>query len=862
MGMPPPKTNVQFFSVGGGGAPTPSAAAAPLVGGMPAPPTGSMMPPPPNGMQQGFNNMPPPSGYPGQQGSYPTGPGAMSSPGPSQPGMPPGYGQPGAPGQAGPMGSPGYAPQHVGDTLPNLAEMDQSIQCNPNFLRGTAANVLKSKTLAAAAKVPLGFVCQPMAGDTMEGNPDIKVVDFGKAGIVRCKKCRTYINPYVTWHDNGRKWKCNICGLQNDVADEYYSHLNQDGHRRDKSQRPELNECSVEFVAPSDYMVRAPVPPVYFFVIDVSSAAATSGMLQSMVNAIKRSLDHLPGGERTQVGFITFDTSVHYYNLHANLNAPQMHVVSDINDIILPLPEDLLVNLQDSRKVVEALLDSLPSMFANNQAILNCTGPAVMAAYRIISDIGGKMLLFQTSLPTMGVGTLKSRENPRLLNTDKEHQLLVAEEKWYQERAVEFSSKQICVDTFLFSGQYTDVATLSSFPKYTGGSVYYYPNFNATHMGEKFEAELTRCLTRATGFESVMRVRATRGLRITSFYGNYYVRGTDLLALPNCTADSCFGFDMTYDDPVLIGDAMTVQAALLYTTSDGERRIRVHTMLLPVTENFNTYMDAVDIGCSVNLVCKQATNVAMKVGFRQARDKVHQLTLDILRASEQAKRQPGASGADHESLALLPLYSIAMQKSIALRGGMDVRVDERAFYMNLCANMTIEESKNFIYPRLFSVHDMPDHAGIPSDGADDATGVAGRDNVCLPDLRPLTSATLTEDGVYLLENAHDLFLYIGRSVSPSIISTLFGVESLAEVDVTTLVLQRENSDFSARFGVVLDALRSERARFMHMHIIRETDPNAVAYFSRYLVDDAANFVGGATTYKDYYDMVRSQVGMR
>jgi hypothetical protein len=40
-----------------------------------------------------------------------------------------------------------------------------------------------------------------------------------------------------------------------------------------------------------------------------------------------------------------------------------MLVVSDIDDVIMPSPEDLLVNLQDSRGVVDALLDSLPAMF-------------------------------------------------------------------------------------------------------------------------------------------------------------------------------------------------------------------------------------------------------------------------------------------------------------------------------------------------------------------------------------------------------------------------------------------------------------------------------------------------------------------
>jgi hypothetical protein len=36
--------------------------------------------------------------------------------------------------------------------------------------------------------------------------------------------------------------------------------------------------------------------------VDVSSASIQSGMLQSCVNAIKESLDQLPGAPRTQIG--------------------------------------------------------------------------------------------------------------------------------------------------------------------------------------------------------------------------------------------------------------------------------------------------------------------------------------------------------------------------------------------------------------------------------------------------------------------------------------------------------------------------------------------------------------------------------
>ena len=40
-----------------------------------------------------------------------------------------------------------------------------------------------------------------------------------------------------------------------------------------------------------------------------------------------------------------------------------MLVVSDITDVIMPSPEDLLVNLSESRDIIESLLDSFVSMF-------------------------------------------------------------------------------------------------------------------------------------------------------------------------------------------------------------------------------------------------------------------------------------------------------------------------------------------------------------------------------------------------------------------------------------------------------------------------------------------------------------------
>lgn len=55
----------------------------------------------------------------------------------------------------------------------------------------------------------------------------------------------------------------------------------------------------------------------------------------------------------------TYDSGVHYYNLKSTLSQPQMLVVPDLTDPFPPVPDDLLVNLSESRAVVESLLESL-----------------------------------------------------------------------------------------------------------------------------------------------------------------------------------------------------------------------------------------------------------------------------------------------------------------------------------------------------------------------------------------------------------------------------------------------------------------------------------------------------------------------
>lgn len=78
-------------------------------------------------------------------------------------------------------------------------------------------------------------------------------------------------------------------------------------------------------------MLRPPQPAVYLFLLDVSSLAQQSGYLDIACQTIQEQLDNLPGDARTQVGFIAFNSAVHFYNIAENFNQPHEITVLEVD---------------------------------------------------------------------------------------------------------------------------------------------------------------------------------------------------------------------------------------------------------------------------------------------------------------------------------------------------------------------------------------------------------------------------------------------------------------------------------------------------------------------------------------------------
>lgn len=66
-----------------------------------------------------------------------------------------------------------------------------------------------------------------------------------------------------------------------------------------------------------------------------------------------------------------------------------------------------------------------------------------------------------------------------------------------------------------------------------------------------------------------MRLRCTKGMSINTFHGNFFVRSTDLLSLPNVNPDHSFGMQIDIEDNLTESSMVGFQAALLYTNTKG-----------------------------------------------------------------------------------------------------------------------------------------------------------------------------------------------------------------------------------------------------------------------------------------------------
>jgi protein transport protein SEC23 len=162
-------------------------------------------------------------------------------------------------------------------------EVQDGVRMTWNVIPGT-------KQDAANCVVPVSAIYTPL-----NPNREIPVLPYAP---LRCRICRSILNPFSMVDFNSKLWLCPFCFHRNHFPQQYSA---VSPSNLPTELFPQF--CTVEYMATAE---TGPVsPPVFLFVVDTCMIEEEIGYLKS---ALAQAVELLP--DQSLVGFITFGTYV------------------------------------------------------------------------------------------------------------------------------------------------------------------------------------------------------------------------------------------------------------------------------------------------------------------------------------------------------------------------------------------------------------------------------------------------------------------------------------------------------------------------------------------------------------------------
>jgi len=731
-----------------------------------------------------------------------------------------------------PMGSLAET-QSIGLRLPFATQRFRVIDggsCSPRFMRSTMQKIPQNASELKNTGLPFGICISPLTEVDPRDQPNfVPQVDFGEHGPVRCTRCQSYVNPFVTFVDNGKNFSCNMCGLLNAVPSWYTCSLDGFGRRRDIQQRPELTLGSVDFVANKSFHIREPKPISFVFVIDTSNSATSQGVISSIVHGLKQRVATLAKSfPHTQVTFITFARSVQFYNLQGG--NPKVMFMGDVDKVSIPCPtSQLSITLEQLAENMD-ILDAMVSIAEYAPHNENACGAALDAAKLILGGAGGRVLLFSAKAPNTGVGEMRVRDDFKLYGNKKEGVLFKSILGYWPKKAQELAKESICVDCFLFPiNSFMETGTFGEICAVTNGQMHVYERYDPTRDKERLLCDIERHLTRPTGYDAVLRVRCSPGLSVSSYIGNYFKQNQVDMDLAGVDADSSFVAIITYDDKMKAHEPAYVQSAMVYTDIYGRRLIRVHTLRFEVADQIQAVFKFSDTSAVLGTLCREVTFnfFNSKDEIKSVRDHLIHRSIEIL-TKYRKHCSPVNSPAQlilPEALKMLPVYLLGLSKSSAFKHGTTTPIDERIWHTHNLMRNTPARIIQYCYPDLYALHDMEP----PIQDGDDS-------EYPVPPKLPASSRVIENTGIFMIDDGINIFFWVGSAVSAEVVQSIFSVESADKITIETRVRPNLGTELGARVASILNVLNTRRAFHGCIRVFKERDAADALFFSRLIED--------------------------
>jgi protein transport protein SEC24 len=531
-----------------------------------------------------------------------------------------------------------------------------------------------------------------------------------------------------------------------------------------------------------------------------------------------------------------------------------------------------------SKSLFHQLLEAIPNLVLGMAPATTSSAAAIGAVMTVLhcalGSTGGRGSILSLYQGFMGKPTttiiLKSQQQHQQLK-----ELLIADRKFYERLGEKYHKASIRLDVVLVvvpKQKYSHTPSsinlltlISHLCNTTCGKLRKIHLDPAPIVAATEECPLALemsklCTIVDTATDAVLKLRMSNGIRLNSHrpFSARQVSGQSIvvndlespeLEMSHIGAESCIVMNLEHSSGASLESKVYFQVALLYTTPLGQRRVRVMNLCLDTMATPSMVFRNADY-CSLSAMLSRhlvsefwesyydnhykrehdnstATILALEGARSQLVDTVVQI-LTCYRLHTTANKSPSGQLILPETLQLLPLWSLSALKSASLRGNIRGRTtwDDRIYHLQALLDSNPSIVTLLVHPNMYRVDQLGTGQGEwVSHVQKDVQAILSSKSMDtyqpyfqLPETIPCSMSCMEDDGVYVIDDAFTLHVYVGKSVSSDIMSELFDVTSPIELNskivasegagVVGLDCIRKDSALGEKIRVMLFALRN------------------------------------------------------
>uniref|UniRef100_A0A3P8SWK9 Uncharacterized protein n=1 Tax=Amphiprion percula TaxID=161767 RepID=A0A3P8SWK9_AMPPE len=706
---------------------------------------------------------------------------------------------------------------------------------SPSAIRSTSYCVPCEGQTALLSRLPLGALVTPL----VKQNAGEKPLPLCKETecIVGCGWCGASMCSAMDWRDCGERFYCPFCGKLSEVPWQHYQHFQPkiEGIRVDRDERPELSMGSYEILNS-----QKGEPAALLLAIDVSPSALRGGHLEfvtQQIHMLLTSLNREDGDSfpDVRVGLMTYDSRIHLYDLSPDLSRPHMLVITETEDLQLPVREGLLVSLKECISSIDSVLQLIPQLSAEcgDSSGVPMELP-IKAGLAVLQGLScpGKLLIFHTAAL---IETGLSNSSSGFFGSNKLKSIFQPSEP-----AVSLAKecvRQGCgVHLFVLSQQDVGGAWPGHIPYLTGGALHTYSHLQGEMDRERFSTDLKRIVETDTGYKAELTIFVSKDLRVSGCYG-LFIPGPSPGHVTMATLDrwTTLAVELAHSRALDETRGVVIQVVLSYSIQTGERRTRVHTLTLRCSHQLQDAFRHYQAQTLLTFYCKKMYCAVLERPLQELRQ---ELQAEITEALASYRKHCCSASVSAGQLVLpqylraLPVYINSLRKSEVLLPGLRSSVHQRLQQRCQLLSMDTCSTATHFYPLLLPLPLSVNSSNPPN----------------LEEALRCSAASLEPRGLYLVHAPLTLLLWVGTQVPACTLVELFNTSCFSSLPSGETKLPVLENPLSISVRSLVNTLNSQASCTRKLWLVKQGDTCEEA-LQRHLVEDKSP--NGGASYADF-----------